>query len=85
VNAWTLPDSRLLAAEHAYRRDTLRGATRPLPDVVGAVARLVGAVRRTLAAVQPSSRPAPAGRTTRTAAAALPPRDLPLGHSAMCR
>lgn len=82
MNAWTLPDGRVLAVEHAYRRETLRAATRPLPDVVGAVGRLVGAVRRTVAAVRRSARPAPARRAAR---ATLPSCDLPLGHSAVCR
>lgn len=75
MNAWSLPDGRVLAAEHAYRRDTLLAATRPLPDVVGLAGRLVGAVRRTLAAARPTTPVTP-----RPSA-----RDLPLGHSAVCR
>ncbi|WP_225755063.1 hypothetical protein [Actinotalea sp. Marseille-Q4924] len=90
MNASTLPDRRVLAAEHAYRREVLRDAARPLvlPDVAGSLGRLADAVRRTRAATRPSG--AGRARTRRTvadvaAAAALPPRDLPLGHSVVCR
>lgn len=90
MNTTTLPDDRVLAAETAYRRDALRAAARPLalPDVVGVLGRLADAVRRTRAATRRTALPRTAPRTAppRTVMpAALSPRDLPLGHSAVCR
>ena len=89
MNASTLPDRRILTAEHDYRRDVLRDAARPLvlPDVAGALGRLAGAVRRTVAATRPSGGRRPVRGTVAQVAltAALPPRDLPLEHSVMCR
>lgn len=89
MNAWTLPDGRLLATEHAYRQEALRAATRPLPDVRAAVGRLVRAARRPATAARRTTvaarRPARRGPAGRDARPTLPPCDVTLGHSAVCR
>ena len=96
MNAWPLPDGRLLAAEHAYRQDVLRGATAPLPDVVGAVGHLLRTGRRTVTALRrpttgarrtrvPSPRATRLVLTGRSGRSTLPPGDVTLGDSAVCR